>query len=98
MQMVDHLEATLCPPGTRIWPVQSQSWLEAHIDCGESGSFNVSNSKTDYLVIMQRGWEHLNSLSSRGIQITGTHLAEVLQYVVAFYEVGLMSMSCNRFS
>lgn len=85
--MVSHLEKVVCPPGTRVWPVQNDSWLEACIDCGIKGKIYVRRSKTDYIVLIEEAWNYLNSLTRKGVQVTGEHLTEQLKLVIALYEV-----------
>lgn len=86
-QMVAHLQAEVCPPGTRVWPVQNDSWLSACIDCGAYGKININKSKTDYVVLIQDAWDYLNQLVQDGVQITGEHLTSQLQHAIALYEV-----------
>lgn len=85
--MVKHLEANVCPKGTRVWPTQSQSWLDAEIDCGEKGNIRVTKSKTDYVIMMEEAWKQLHDLEESGITITGGHLVEKLPLIIGFYEV-----------
>lgn len=85
--MVRHLEATVCPEGTRVWPVQSQEWLDAHIPCGVEGDVNVKSSKTDYIILTTEGWDRLHALELQKVTITGGHLVDLLPFIIAFYEV-----------
>ena len=87
--MVQHLEANVCPKGTRVWPTQSQSWLDAYIECGERGNIAVKNSKTDYVIMMEEAWNRLHALEESGITITGGHLIDELPFIIGFYEVKL---------
>ena len=91
--MVAHLEAEVCPSGARVWPVQSDGWLAACINCGAKGMIHIKRSKTDYIVLTEEAWNVLNDLAADNIPVTGDHLIEVLQSVIAFYEVraGLLS-------
>ena len=86
-QMVAHLEAEVCPPGARVWPVQAEGWLAACIDCGAKGTVHIKSSKTDYIVLTEEAWNVLSNLVKDGISVTGDYLTEVLQSVIAFYEV-----------
>ena len=85
-QLAEHLETQLCPPGVRVFPVQSQSWIDACINCGCEGKVTVKASKTDFLFITEAGWDKLVNLGAGSV--TGAHLVQVLQYVIALYEVG----------
>lgn len=85
--MVKHLEANMCPKGTRVWPAQSQSWLDACIECGEMGDIVVKRSKTDYIIMMEEAWDRLHALEEAGITISGGHLMEELAFIIGFYEV-----------
>jgi len=85
--MVAHLEAQVCPSGTKVWPVQNDGWLAACINCGAAGMIRINTSKTDYIVLTQGAWVHLEALQKEGIQITGQHLIEQLPQVIALYEV-----------
>ena len=85
-QMVIHLQKILCPKGVKVWPVQSTSWLDASITCGDSGKFCVSNSKTDFILLTECAWESLDAHIRSGRQVSSQQLTEVLQCVVAFYE------------
>lgn len=70
----------------RVFPVQSQSWIDACINCGSKGEVTVKASKTDFLFITQAGWDKLENLGVGNV--TGAHLVQVLQCVIALYEVG----------
>ena len=92
-QLVRHLEAEVCPPGARVWPVQSQVWLDAVIDCGSEGKMRVKSSETDYVLLTQQGRDHLDSLFKQGVTIAGDHILEILPFIIGFYEVSKAFLS-----
>ena len=96
-QLVSHLEAKVCPPGTRVWPVQRQVWLDAVIDCGIEGKMRVKGSNTDYVFLTQEGWDHLNNLCKQGITIVGDHILEILPLIIGFYEVRKAYLSLAKY-
>ena len=88
VQMVAHLEAEVCPPGARVWPVQSVGWLSSCIDLGLHGYVTITSCKTDYVVLTTAAWDSLTHQSTTGSTIGGQQLLEVLPLTLAFYEVG----------
>ena len=86
--MVAHLEAEVCPPGARVWPVQSVGWLSSCIDLGLHGYVTITSCKTDYVVLTTAAWDSLTHQSTTGSTIGGQQLLEVLPLTLAFYEVG----------
>ena len=70
------------PPGARVWPVQSHVWLDTVIDFEIEGKMREEGSKTDYLFLTQKGWDHFDSLCKQGVTIVGDHILEILPLII----------------
>ena len=87
LQVVKYLEEHVLPKGMHVVPLQGLEWLTTCIDCLASGSVTVNNSKTDYVLLTEEGWQMLQVLKAEhGNVVTASMLHRLLPEVVALLE------------
>ena len=68
VQVLKYLEEYVLPQGVHAIPLQGLEWLTTCVDCLNSGSVTISNSKTDYVLLTDKGFQTLQDLKKGEIR------------------------------
>ena len=67
--------------------VQSVEWLTSCIQCRQKGAVTIANSKTDYVIVTERGWDDFETMRDENHgRITSSMLELILPDMIALLE------------
>jgi len=92
VQVLKYLEEYVLPQGVHAIPLQGLEWLTTCVDCLNSGSVTISNSKTDYVLLTDKGFQTLQDLKKGGNKgkfgdgITTNMMKLLIPEIIALFE------------
>lgn len=92
--MLDYLTAHVLPKGVCVVVVQKVPWLTACIEC-DHGSVTIADSTTDYVVLLESGYDKLKAVQHNG-PVTTDLLRMMLPYMLALFEAKTTSSLASR--
>jgi hypothetical protein len=75
----------MAPQGVDVLPVQRHTWYSARLDITETSTIIITNSRTDYLWVLQEGLAALPPV------LTAQAVRDLLPYIVGMYEAKVPS-------
>ena len=101
-----HLNTFLLPEGVLALPVQILGWLQGSFQFGSAGTLVIEQSKTDYIFVLERGWEEVSRMLDTKVQghrLTNSsdllpRLPHMLPFIIGFYEAKTPSSLTKNFN